>query len=193
MVILPQSVGPWFSLEFQAVCVEAKQKIEAEGLPYTVADKMRYIQGCIFRVPRLAKGCPADEKHKKGIKEFPTWETICKWERTNRDLPARVRERGFLGEVTPMEAGGASDRTTGPGSGILARGRMSRSPACTYPAHLQKVIGVTRRPTTLTHRLNPEPFILSSLVGQLIGVVCLAMFLAMAGWFARQCAKIAVS
>jgi len=188
MVILPQSKGPWFSLEFQAACIEAKQKIEEEGQPYTVGDKMRYIQNYIFSAPRLAKECPGDGRDSKD-KEFPTWETICKWERENLDLPKKVREKGFLDGLRPLEAGSAANRATVPGSQVLVCDRVSSSPASVYPAYPQEVMGAMSWGTDPRYVLKPEPFVLNNVIEQLVGVMCQAMFLAMVGWFARQCVK----
>jgi hypothetical protein len=138
MVVLAQSEGPWFSLEFQAACIEAKQKIEGERQRYTVEDKMRYIQNYVFSVPRLVKECPGAGKDNKG-KEFPTWETICKWEIKNPDLPERVRERGFLDGIRPLEAGSTGNRTTVPGNEVPVRGWTSSSRAYAQPAYSQEV------------------------------------------------------
>jgi len=89
VVVLAQSKRSWFSLEFEAACLEAKRKIEGESLRYTIEDKMRYIQSQVCSVPRFAK--------ESGEHTFPSWETIVKWEKENPDLPTQVRERGFLG------------------------------------------------------------------------------------------------
>lgn len=192
MVMLAQSEGPWFSLEFQAACIEAKQKMEGERQRYTVEDKMRYIQNYVSSVPRLAREYPGAGKDNKG-KEFPTWETICKWERKNPDLPEKVRERGFLDGIRPLEAGSTGNRTAVPGNEIPVCGWTSSSPPYAHPAYSQEVMGVMTWLTAPRHPLKPEPFVLNNAIEQLIGVMCQAMFVAMAGWFASQCVKIAMS
>lgn len=103
MVVLAQSKEAWYSMEFQAACLEAKYKIESQGLRYTVEDKMRYIEKEVCSVPRFDKECRVLKSKSGEERGFPSWETIVKWEKENPNLPEGVRKRGFLKEFRAQQ------------------------------------------------------------------------------------------
>jgi hypothetical protein len=121
------------------------------------------------------------------------------WCTLHPDEARRFRALAFLktttesrpGGLQPQEYLGQPARTAAPIYFLqgqpLPRGISS-------PAYAQHPMNLMIGFGGPVYALESQPFAFNSnLIEQLPGVMCQAVFLAMAGWFAGQCAKIAVS
>jgi hypothetical protein len=93
--------------------------------------------------------------------------------------------------LQPQQYSGQSSRTVAP----IHFPKRQPSPQWTFdPAYAQQPMNVMTWFGGPRYRLEHQPSTFNNnLIEQLLGVMCQALFLAMAGWFARQCVKIAVS